>query len=117
MVYHGSTKMETIWVSPENDLEDVCCIDLTKAYDENVFYVTTCSNTDWMWKFYMEGESNYEMVKHTIIDEIFEADSFIELLDNLDDVFGEIFGDIIAYEEEGHDECRCENCNHRGCLN
>lgn len=117
MVYHGTSKIETIWVGPENDMHDVCCIDLTKVYDESVFYVSTCGDEDWIWKFYMEGETNYEMVKHAIIDEVFECENMIELLEHLDDIFGEIFGDIVVYEEEAHDKCCCENCNHRGCLN
>ena len=117
MVYHGTSKIETIWVGPENDMDDVCCIDMTKVYDENAFYVSTCCNTDWVWKFNMEGETNYEMVKHTIIDEVFECENMIELMDHLDDIFGELFGDIVAYEDEAHDECCCEACNHRGCLN
>jgi hypothetical protein len=104
-------------MGPEDDHNDVCCIDLIKAFDEPIFYVTTCTNTDWVWAFHMDGESNYEMVKHTIIDAIFECDDIIELMDYLDAVFEESFDDIVAWEEEMYDDCCCENCNHRGCLN
>lgn len=116
MVYHGTNKTETIYISLEDDLEHVCGIELIKAYDEPVFYVTTCCNTDWVWKFSMDGESNYEMVKHTIIDAVFECDDIVELMDYLDAIFEEDFDDIVVYEEVC-DECCCENCNHRDCLN
>ena len=116
MVYCGTGITETIFIGSEEDLDNACCMDLIKAYDEPVFYVTTCCNTDWVWKFYMDGESNYEMVKHTIIDAIFECDNIIDLMDYLDAVFEEDFDDIVVYEEV-HDDCCCENCNHRNCLN
>lgn len=116
MVYHGTGIVEEIYMGPEGDLEGVCCIELIKAPDEPVFYVTTCCNTDWSWKFYMDGESNYEMIKHTIIDAIFECNDIIELMDYLDAVFEENFDDIVVYEEVCDNLC-CENCNHRDCLN
>ena len=31
MVYHGTNKTETIFIGTENDLDDVCCIDLIKV--------------------------------------------------------------------------------------
>lgn len=117
MVYHGTSITETIYVGTQSDLENTCCINLIKAHDEPIFYVTTCCNTDWVWKFSMDGESNYEMVKHTIIDTIFECSNIIELIDCLDAIFEEDFDDIVVYEEEVHDELCCENCNHRSCLN
>lgn len=117
MVYHGTSVTEEIYIGPEDELDDICCIEMTKAHDEPMFYVTACCNTDWVWKFKMDGESNYEMVKHTIIDAIFECDNIVELMGYLDEVFEEDFDDIIAYEEIGHDNYCCEACNHRGCLN
>lgn len=117
MVYHGTSVVEEIYIGPEDDLDDVCCIEMTKASDEDVFYVTTCCNTDWLWKFKMDGVSNYEMIKHTIVDAIFECENIIELMDYLDATFEEDFDDIVAYEEIGYDDYCCENCNHRGCLN
>jgi hypothetical protein len=116
MVYHGTGIVEEIYMGPDGNLEDVCCVELIKVPDEPVFYVTTCCNTDWIWKFNMDGESNYEMIKHTIIDAIFECNDIIELMDCLDAVFEEDFDDIVVWEEV-YDDCCCENCNHRGCLN
>ena len=118
MVYYGTSKIEEIYIGPEEcDLSDACCIEMIKDIDEPVFYVTTCCNTDWVWKFRLDGESNYEMIKHTIIDAIFECENIAELMDNLDGIFVEDFDDIVMYEEEMHDELCCECCNHRGCLN
>ncbi len=119
MVYHGTSKTETIWVGPANDLNEMHCIELTKSDDEPVFYVTACCNEDWVWAFYMDGESNYEMVKHTIIDALFECDGMGELLDMLDAIFADDFEDILVEDEDECecDECCCEYCNHRDCLN
>ena len=117
MVYHGTSKTETIYISIEENLENHFCIDLIKAHDKPVFHVTSCCNTNWVWTFCMDGESNYEMVKHTIIDAIFECDDIFELMDYLDETFEDIFDDIVVREEEACDDCCCENCNHRNCLN
>ena len=117
MVYHGTSIVEEICIGPDGDLNDVCSINMIKAPDESVFYVTTPCNTDWLWKFRMDGVSNYEMIKHTIIDAIFECNNIIKLMDYLDNVFEEDFDDIVAYDEFAYDEFCCENCNHRGCLN
>jgi hypothetical protein len=112
---------ETIWIGPENDLEEVHYIELHKADDEQVFYVTTCCNPDWVWAFWLDDSSNYEMVKFTIMEAAFEGCCINKVLDTLDDIFAEDFADILV-EDEDEDECDCngdccEQCNHRGCLN
>ena len=118
MMYHGTNKTEIIWVGPLNDLEEVHYIELIQSDDEPVFYVTACCDEDWIWAFYMDGVSNYEVIKHTIIDAVFECDSMGELLNTLDAIFIENFEDILV-EDEDECECNecCENCNHRDCLN
>lgn len=115
MVYHGTSMTETIWFGPENDFEETHYIELHKADDEAVFYVTTCCNEDWAWAFKLDIPSNYEMIKFTILDEMFECENMRELLDALDDVFTDNFADIVVEEEKCG--CCCENCNHRDCLN
>lgn len=117
MLYHGTNKTETIWIGPENDLKEMHCIELIKSDDEPVFCVTACCNEDWMWAFYMDGVSNYEMVKHTIIDEVFECDDMGELLDTLDAIFADEFEDILVKDECECDGSCCEHCDHRDCLN
>jgi hypothetical protein len=113
--------VETIWFSPMHDVDDTHCIELIKADDESIFYVTSCCNDDWVWAFYMDGLSNYEMVKHTIMDVAFECADMCELFGELDAIFAVDFEDIVAGEIEGEEECNdtccCENCDHRGCLN
>lgn len=117
MIYNGTNVTEKIWFSPMHDDNDTHYISLIKAVNDPVFYVTTCCNEEWVWAFYMDGVSNYEMVKHTIMDTVFECRNIGQLLNELDDIFEENFADIIA-----HDECECDgnccvNCDHRDCLN
>lgn len=121
MVYHGTSNTETIWFGPENNIEEVHYIELHKADDEPVFYVTTCCNDDWVWAFKMDTSSNYEMVKFTIMEAAFECCCINNLLDTLDEIFEEDFVDILVEDE---DECECgcngnccEQCDHRDCLN
>jgi hypothetical protein len=118
MVYHGTSMTETIWFGPENDLEEVHYIEMHKADDEQVFYVTTCCNPDWVWAFKLNASSNYEMVKFTIMDVASECCCINKLLDALDDIFAEDFADILVEDEKKY-ECDgyCEQCDHRGCLN
>ena len=122
MVYHGTNKTEMIWVGPANDLEEMHCIELVESCDEPAFYVTACCNENWTWKFKMDGVTNYETIKHTIMDAAFECDSMGELLDDLDAIFADNFEDILVEgDNEDEDEyecnCCCEYCDHRDCLN
>lgn len=121
MIYNGKNMTETIWFSPLQDADDVHCIELTRADDKSIFYVTACCNEDWMWAFNMDGLSNYEMVKHTIMDTAFECSDMYSLLGELDAIFAMNFEDIIA-DEDADDGCECggsccEQCDHRDCLN
>ena len=115
MVYCGTSMTETIWVSPANKLEEVHYIELHKADDHPVFYVTTCCNPDWIWAFQLDASSNYEMVKFAIMEAAFECCCIDNLLNTLDSIFEEEFADILV--DEDNDECDCENCDHRDCLN
>ena len=117
MIYNGTNITETIWFAPMHDENDVHCIEMIKADDESVFYVTAYYNEDWVWAFYMDGLSNYEMVKHTIMDTAFECVNMYELLGELDAIFAEDFADIVTDDECECDGNCCENCGHRDCLN
>ena len=97
--------------------DDVHCIMITKSGEEPMFYVRCCCNEYWVWKFYMDNNSNYEMVKHVIMDTMLECDNMGEVLDALDECFEDIFYDIIVDDECDCDGSCCENCNHRDCLN
>lgn len=106
MNYHGTYVTETIYVTTGNEVH---YIELTKSGDDPIFFVTTCCNEDWVWAFNMDM-SNYDMVKHVIMDVIFDSDDMEELIDTLDEVFEEVFADILV---DG--ECDC-GCNHCGCM-
>lgn len=106
MNYHGTYATETIYVTTGNEVH---YIELTKSGDDPIFFVTTCCNEDWVWTFNMDM-SNYDMVKHVIMDVIFDSEDMEELIDTLDEVFEEVFADILV---DG--ECDC-GCNHCGCM-
>lgn len=118
MVYNGTCKTETIWFSTEDDFDELHYIELHRADDESVFYVTTCCNDEWIWAFNLCVPSNYDMIKFVVMDEIFECCCMSNLLETLDEIFTEEFMDIVVQNTE---ECECnvccENCNHRDCLN
>lgn len=115
MVYCATEMTEHIYMHYENDASEVHRISLTKSGEEPVFCVECCCYDDWYWLFYMDNVSNYEMIKHAIMDAMFECDDIDEVIDELDAQFEEIFGDIVVWNDR--DECCCENCNHRDCLN
>ena len=117
MIYCGTSMTETIWFRPEKDYEEIHYIELHKADDESIFYVTTCCNDDWVWTFNLNASSNYEMVKFTIMEAAFGCCCINNLLDTLDEIFEEEFLDILAENKNECNECNCENCNHRDCLN
>ena len=116
MFYVGTNMTETIWLSTD-DCKNVNCIELTKVDDESIFYVTASCNEDWVWSFWMDGLSNYEMIKYTIMDAAFECHNINELIDALDEIFADDFADIVVDEDEEHNGDNCEKCNHRDCLN
>lgn len=113
MIYYGTEKEEFIYFHLEDDEDDIHFIAMERDCDEPVFYVRTCCNSDWEWKFY-DTASNYEMVKHAIFDLGFDCDDMDELLFELDGVFEEIFDEIVIWDCDG--TCDCESgCNHCGC--
>ena len=99
MKYIGTYETETIWLGDEDDQH---YIELIKASDEPIFYVRACCDPSWLYKFCYDV-SSYSMIKHTIVDAAFECDDMMELMDLLDDVFADMFDDIIIYDE-------CEDC-------
>lgn len=114
MVYYATDVTEKIYIYNEKNHNDVHYINLTKSGDTPTFYVTCCCNEKWIWEFYMDNASNYEMVKHVVMDTIMEYDNMREVLEALDEQFEEVFGDIVDWDI---DEYYCESCNHRDCLN
>ena len=111
MRYCGTTMHEKIWMCNCRDYTDQHYIDLVKAESDNVFFVNSCCDEDWYWVFYLNGVSNYEMIKHVIMDVMLESRDMYEVMETLDEVFEENFGEIVAV-----DDCDCENgCEHCSC--
>lgn len=116
MNYNGTTKAELIYWHREDNKNDCHFITMEIDGDENVFYVRTCCNSDWEWKFhYTVG--NYELVKHVIFDVGFDSENMADLLWNLDGIFEDIFDEIVVWDEcECNGNCECDNgCEHCGC--
>lgn len=119
MLLCGFENLERIIVHPYNNLEESHWIDLIKDKDEPVFYVTCCCNEDWEWEFDY-SKTNYERVKHIIIDCIFECNDMEALMDDLDEIFEEIvYGsdeeikeddEIDEDEEDCYDDDECCGC-------
>lgn len=115
MIYHGTSKAELIYFHREDDKKDVHFIAMEIDSDEPVFYVRTCCNENWEWKFWYNA-SNYDMVKHAIWDAMFESENMEEMLYNLDMYFDDIFDEIIVLDEKCDGECDCdEGCNCCNC--
>ena len=111
MIYYGTDKIEVVYFYL-NDESQRHFITMEQDSDENIFYVRTCCNVDWEWKFEYTT-SNYEMIKHAILDAIFDSEDMHDLLYILDEIFEEGFNEIVIFDEC---DCDCENgCNHCGC--
>jgi hypothetical protein len=115
MIYNGTAKAELIYWHLDGDKTNVHFIAMEIDDDEPVFYVRTCCNEDWEWKFhYTVG--NYEMVKHAIWDAGFDSADMEDMLWALDDIFEDIFEDIVIWDEECEATCDCESgCNCCNC--
>ena len=116
MVYYGTYNTEGIVVHLNEDVDDRHIIYLTKECDAATFTVNVCCYNDWEWKFSLASPANYEMVKHMIMESAFECEDMDELINMLDDVFEEMFAEIVIWEDACSEHC-CEKCNHRDCLN
>ena len=114
MIYYGVGETETILFHAEDNADDIHFIEMHRSAVEPVFYVRTCCDEDWEWAFY-DSATNYEAVKHEIIDAAFSCDNMEDVMYELDEIFEEVFGEIAVWDD--CDECCCENCDHRDCLN
>lgn len=109
MVYYGTDKTELIYFHLHGNEDDMHFVAMTQDCDENVFYVKSCCNTEWEWKFHYTA-TTYEMVKHAIFDIGFDSENMEEMLHALDECFEEIFDEIVIWD------CECDgNCEHCDC--
>lgn len=109
MVYHGTDLVEVINVHPIDELSETHCISLVKSADNAKFYVNCCCDEDWVYEFYMLNNSDYERIKFSIMEAIFECDTMDELMERLSDIFEDGFEDIMVNEEHCCGEC-CGEC-------
>ena len=112
MNYYGTEKAEFIYFNTDRNEDEMHFIEMERDCMEPVFYVRTCCSRDWEWVFY-DNATNYEMVKHVIFDVAHACEDMEEFMRELDEIFEEIFNEIVVWDEC---ECDCENgCNHCNC--
>ena len=109
MIYCSTGNLERIFVHPNNDIEELHWVDISMSRDKPAFAVTCCCDDEWIWEFWY-SKTNYELVKHMVMDCIFDAEDMDDLIDSMDETFDEFFMDIVVDETDFHeDECD-ENC-------
>lgn len=107
MIYCRTIKEERIAVHPMDNTNNTQFVELTQYGDELIFSVDMYDGeNEWCWEFNMNCPSDYERVKLSVFDAIFECDTMLELAEMLDAIFKDGFGTILI-----EDECDC--CN--GC--
>lgn len=116
MIYCSTGSLERLFFHPNGNLEERHWVDLEVSNCGSTFAVTICCDEDWAWEFYYD-KTNYDLIKHVIMDCIFESDSIDELIEAMDEAFEEFFYDIVVdeaelQEDEVEFECDgdCGNC-------
>ena len=111
MRYCQTINKECIAVHPLDDINSTQYVELIKYGDIPMFAVWVDDGEDeWLCEFEQFNSSDYERVKMSIFDAIFECDTMIELAVALDSIFRDGFEDILV---ENECECcdGCEGCN------
>ena len=103
MVYCSAGSLERIMFHPYDNLEETHYIDLTMSNCDAAFAVTTCCDEEWIWEFYYD-KTTYDLVKHIVMDCIFEAEDIEELIEMIDEAFEQSFADVVVNETEMQDE-------------
>ena len=99
MVYCSTGNLERLFIHPYDDVEERHWVDIAQANDEPTFSVTCCCNEEWIWEFWY-SKTNYELVKHMVMDCIFDAEDMNDLIDAMDEAFEEFFSDIVVETAE-----------------
>jgi hypothetical protein len=120
VVYCSTYVTEGILFHNSDDANDFDIIALTKDVNGETFTVDVDFDENWEWKFVF-SPANYEMIKHMIMSAASTCDNEDELLMELENLFEDMFKDIVVwnvdYEECTNEECNCENgCKHCGCI-
>lgn len=116
MLLCGVYEVEEIRVHPDDDPHSSHYISIVTDKDVPKFSVTSCCDEEWVWDFWY-SKTNYDIVKHLVMDCVFSAETMDDLIDALDEVFEEYCSEII-FEEHDNDDCdvelecdgNCETC-------
>lgn len=117
MIFDSTGGLERLYMYQDNNFNVRHWVDITMGTEdeESTFSVTICCNDEWIWEFYYT-QTNYDLVKHMIMDCIFEAEDINDLIDKMDETFEIYFSEIVvgtAELEEDYFECDgdCDNCS------
>lgn len=106
MIYCQTINAERIAVHPLNDMSNTQWVELIKYGDIPMFAVYVDDGEDeWYWEFDMSNPSDYERVKMNVFDAIYECNTMFEFAEALDDIFVNVFAEILI-----DDECDCCGC-------
>lgn len=103
MHYAGTDYGELIKFIPFNEPDKTYFIIMTKESNGPVLYVECSWAENWMYAFHVENNSVYELIRHNIIECIFEWETKEELILALDDTFKNSFKNVFV--EDGG--CHC----------
>ena len=110
MIYTGTYKSEKITFKSEDMMCEDYAVELCKDAEDGSFCVVIEGDGyDWIWEFATDSASDYERVKFTIMEIMFESESIDELVEALDDIFTDGFADILVDDECG-ECCGCCDC-------
>ena len=99
--------LERFYVHPSNNPHERHWVDVSMRGDAPTFAVTSCCDDEWIWEFWYD-KTNYDLVKHVVMDCIFECDDMDELIDAMDETFAEYFYEIVVDEDLQEDEIQCD---------
>lgn len=113
MIYSETMNIERIVVHPMDNMKSTQFVELIKDGIQSSFIVwLDDGKEEWYWEFDITCPSDYERVKLSIFDAIFECNTMNELARVLDGVFHDGFETILI--EEYEEACEhCDMCN--GC--
>lgn len=107
MIYHGTTRTETILVHPYDDETDIQFIDMITDAESSIVYVNV---DDYSWEFETRSLSDYEHIKFIIMEVARTVNDMNELVSELNEMFLEEFEEILdEYPDDDEDESGLDN--------
>ena len=114
MIFCGNVGVERLIVHPLEDPSGSHYIDVVMDKDIPAFYVNCSDYDEWSWDFWY-NRTDYEIVKHLIMECIIECDTMKELIEALDDTFNENCRDMVFDESEIECDGDCDDCEIYEC--